>query len=45
MCSWSRGIGNPVVTQLSAMGIGKLKIVDRDVVEISDLTDDDFTPR
>jgi adenylyltransferase/sulfurtransferase len=31
------GIGNPVVTQLSAMGIGKLKIVDRDVVEISNL--------
>ncbi|PWU80692.1 MAG: 4-methyl-5(B-hydroxyethyl)-thiazole monophosphate biosynthesis protein [Candidatus Nitrosopolaris wilkensis] len=31
------GIGNPVVTQLAAMGIGKLKIVDRDVVEISNL--------
>ena len=31
------GIGNPVVTQLTAMGIGKLKIVDRDVVEISNL--------
>src|ERR671931_508197 len=30
-------IGNPVVTQLTAMGIGKLKIVDRDVVEISNL--------
>src|ERR671918_810080 len=42
------GIGNPVVTQLTAMGIGKLKIVDRDVVEISNLhrqhlyTDDDI---
>ena len=27
------GIGNPIVTQLTAMGIGKLKIVDRDVIE------------
>jgi adenylyltransferase/sulfurtransferase len=31
------GIGNPVITQLTAMGIGKLKIVDRDVIEISNL--------
>jgi molybdopterin-synthase adenylyltransferase len=31
------GIGNPVVTQLAAMGVGKLKIVDRDVIEISNL--------
>ncbi len=31
------GIGNPIVTQLGAMGVGKLKIVDRDVVEISNL--------
>ena len=31
------GIGNPVVTQLVAMGIGKIKIVDRDVIEISNL--------
>src|SRR5919198_2955860 len=31
------GIGNPVVTQLTAMGIGKLKVVDRDIVEISNL--------
>ncbi len=31
------GIGNPVVTQLTAMGVGKLKIVDRDVIEISNL--------
>ena len=31
------GIGNPIVTQFTAMGIGKLKIVDRDVVEISNL--------
>src|ERR671918_2364338 len=31
------GIGNPVITQFTAMGIGKLKIVDRDVIEISNL--------
>ena len=31
------GIGNPVATQLTAMGIGKLKIVDRDIIEISNL--------
>ena len=31
------GIGNPVVIQLTAMGIGKLKIVDRDIIEISNL--------
>src|SRR4026209_2432367 len=31
------GIGNPVVTLLTAMGVGKLKIVDRDVIEISNL--------
>ncbi len=31
------GIGNPIVTQLAAMGVGKLKIVDRDIVEISNL--------
>jgi molybdopterin-synthase adenylyltransferase len=31
------GIGNPVATQLTAMGVGKLKIVDRDVIEISNL--------
>jgi len=31
------GIGNPVVTLLAAMGIGNLKLVDRDVVEISNL--------
>jgi adenylyltransferase/sulfurtransferase len=31
------GIGNPVITQLTAMGVGKLRIVDRDVIEISNL--------
>ncbi len=42
------GIGNPVVTQLAAMGVGKLRIVDRDVIEITNLhrqhlyTDDDI---
>jgi len=42
------GIGNPVITQLTAMGIGKLRIVDRDVIEITNLhrqhlyTDDDI---
>lgn len=31
------GIGNPVITQLTAMGIGKIRIIDRDVIEISNL--------
>ena len=31
------GIGSPVVTQLTAMGAGKIKIIDRDVIEISNL--------
>jgi adenylyltransferase/sulfurtransferase len=31
------GIGNPVVTQLVAMGIGKLRLVDRDVIEVTNL--------
>ena len=42
------GIGNPVLTQLAAMGVGKLRIVDRDVIEVTNLhrqhlyTDDDI---
>ena len=42
------GIGNPVITQLVAMGVGKIRIVDRDVIEITNLhrqhlyTDDDI---
>ncbi len=42
------GIGNPVITQLAAMGVGSLRIVDRDVIEITNLhrqhlyTDDDI---
>jgi adenylyltransferase/sulfurtransferase len=31
------GIGNPVMTQLVAMGIGSLRIVDRDVIEVTNL--------
>ena len=31
------GLGTPIAQQLVAMGIGKLRIVDRDVVEISNL--------
>jgi molybdopterin-synthase adenylyltransferase len=31
------GIGNPVATLLCAMGVGKLRIIDRDVIEISNL--------
>lgn len=31
------GLGNPIVSRLVAMGIGKIRIVDRDVVELSNL--------
>ena len=42
------GIGSPVATQLVAMGVGKVRIVDRDVIEVTNLhrqhlyTDDDI---
>ncbi|MGB0855431.1 MAG: ThiF family adenylyltransferase [Nitrosopumilus sp.] len=31
------GLGNPIISRLSAMGIGTLRIVDRDVIELSNL--------
>jgi molybdopterin converting factor small subunit len=31
------GLGNPIITRLVSMGIGKIRIVDRDVVELSNL--------
>jgi adenylyltransferase/sulfurtransferase len=31
------GLGNPIVTRLAAMGVGRLRIVDRDVIELSNL--------
>ena len=31
------GLGNPIITRLAAMGVGKLRIVDRDIVELSNL--------
>jgi len=31
------GLGNPIVTRLTAMGVGKIRIVDRDVIELSNL--------
>jgi len=31
------GLGNPIITRLVAMGIGNIRIVDRDVVELSNL--------
>ena len=42
------GIGNPVTTQLVAMGVGKVRVIDRDVIEVTNLhrqhlyTDDDI---
>src|SRR3712207_8385753 len=42
------GIGSPVATQLVAMGVGKVRIVDRCVIEVTSLhrqhlyTDDDI---
>ncbi len=31
------GLGNPILSRLAAMGVGALRIVDRDVIEISNL--------
>ena len=31
------GLGNPITSRLSAMGVGTLRIVDRDVIELSNL--------
>jgi len=31
------GLGNPITTRLATMGVGKLRIVDRDVIELSNL--------
>ena len=31
------GLGNPIAIRLAAMGIGKIRIVDRDVIELSNL--------
>jgi adenylyltransferase/sulfurtransferase len=31
------GIGNPVTAQLAGMGVGKIRLVDRDVIEITNL--------
>lgn len=33
----SGGLGNPIATRLAAMGVGTLRIVDRDVIELSNL--------
>ena len=31
------GLGNPITTRLTAMGVGTLRIVDRDIIELSNL--------
>ena len=31
------GLGNPITTRLVSMGIGKIRIIDRDVIELSNL--------
>ncbi|HET8720323.1 MAG TPA: ThiF family adenylyltransferase, partial [Candidatus Nitrosotenuis sp.] len=31
------GLGNPITTRLAAMGVGKIRIIDRDVIELSNL--------
>jgi len=31
------GLGNPIISRLAAMGVGTLRIVDRDIIELSNL--------
>ena len=31
------GLGNPITARLAAMGVGKIRIIDRDVIELSNL--------
>jgi len=31
------GLGNPIITRLATMGVGNLRIIDRDVIELSNL--------
>ncbi len=31
------GLGNPIISRLAAMGVGTLRIIDRDVIELSNL--------
>ena len=31
------GLGNPITSRLAAMGVGTIRIVDRDVIELSNL--------
>ena len=31
------GLGHPIISRLAAMGVGTLRIVDRDVIELSNL--------
>lgn len=33
----SRGLGNPISVRLAAMGIGALRIIDRDTMELANL--------
>ena len=39
VCVGVGGLGNPIDTRLAAMGVGKIRIVDRDVIEYQTYTD------